>query len=63
METDNWQLCPKCLGEKFIENVGTSTNVMRTCPICAGAGILLQATGLPPSPFQIVITNSPFENS
>ncbi len=51
--TNTWQLCPKCLGEKTVPATPyTYTGVVfggqRPCPICSGMGIINTVTGLPP---------------
>ena len=37
-----WQLCPKCFGEGIVQNVGTSSSMYRTCPICNGNKTLIK---------------------
>lgn len=37
-----WQLCPKCYGEGIVNNIGTSSSVHRTCPVCNGAKLLVK---------------------
>ncbi len=34
------QLCPKCNGEGYCPEVGTSTNATRVCPVCQGAKLI-----------------------
>jgi hypothetical protein len=37
-----WQLCPMCLGEGRIANVGTSSSMYRICPVCNGNRTLIK---------------------
>jgi DnaJ-class molecular chaperone len=37
-----WQLCPKCFGEGIVQNVGTSSSMYRTCPVCNGNKTLIK---------------------
>ena len=37
-----WQLCPMCLGEGRIANVGTSSSTFRICPVCNGSRTLIK---------------------
>lgn len=39
-----WQLCPKCDGEGDVLNTpeGMYTSMMRTCPVCNGAKMLVR---------------------
>ena len=30
------QLCPKCLGEGRVDNIGTTSSLFRVCPVCNG---------------------------
>lgn len=34
------QLCPKCFGEGQVANIGTTSSLYRTCPVCDGAKTL-----------------------
>ena len=37
-----WQLCPMCLGEGRIANIGTSSSMYRICPVCNGNRTLIK---------------------
>jgi len=37
-----WQLCPMCIGEGIVQNVGTSSSIHRTCPVCNGSRTLIK---------------------
>jgi hypothetical protein len=37
-----WQLCPMCIGEGIVQNVGTSSSMYRTCPVCNGNKTLIK---------------------
>jgi DnaJ-class molecular chaperone len=37
-----WQLCPMCIGEGVVQNVGTSSSIHRTCPVCNGNKTLIK---------------------
>ena len=41
-QLSEWQLCPKCLGEGHVENIGTSSSVYRICPVCNGNKTLIK---------------------
>lgn len=34
------QLCPKCNGEGYCPETGTSTNATRVCPVCEGSKLI-----------------------
>ena len=36
------KLCPKCFGEGIVQNVGTSSSMYRTCPVCNGNKTLIK---------------------
>jgi excinuclease UvrABC ATPase subunit len=40
--SSEWQLCPKCFGEGIVQNVGTSSSIYRTCPVCNGNKTLIK---------------------
>ncbi len=42
-----WQLCPKCYGEGVVDNIGSSTSLKRTCPVCNGSKLLIKPTKTP----------------
>jgi len=37
-----WQLCPMCYGEGVCDNIGSSTSIKRTCPVCNGNRTLIK---------------------
>ena len=41
---NNWELCPKCKGNKTMNKYG----IDMLCDICDGKGIISSLTGLPP---------------
>ena len=37
-----WQLCPMCIGEGVVQNVGISSSIHRSCPVCNGNKTLIK---------------------
>ena len=44
-----WQKCPICDGEGRVTSNGVSSSVHQMCPVCKGAKIISELTGLPPN--------------
>lgn len=55
-----WQKCPICDGEGRITSNGLSSSVHQVCPVCKGARIISELTGLPPNN---TVTPSIFQTS